>query len=340
MTNKTVLRTEKLLRILADGKFHSGEKIAESLNISRTAVWKLIQKVSEWQVKIYSVRGKGYQIPDGLLLLDENFLTQKLVAANSRFKKLHVKTSIDSTANFVAELWKQKSRKQESLKQQSEQPIICVAEHQTEGRGRKGREWVSPFAANLYFSIGVELPLGLSALGGISLAVGMSLATTLNQLSNHPIKIKWPNDLLVNNKKLAGILVEASGDSNDSSFLNIGIGINWNMQTEQAEMIDQPWINLKKLVSESTCRNTILAQILIDLDKTLLEYEKTGLNFYADRWNELSAYYRQPVTIHRMNDKIEGIEVGIENNGALRLETKQGIQLFHSGEVSLRKRKF
>ena len=328
MSIKSQQRVEQLIRQLADGKFHSGESIANALGVSRTAVWKLIQKISQWQLEIYKVRGKGYRIPGGLKLLDQAWLTQQLKRSNSRFQYIDVMTSIPSTADFLASQWKQQPGKAR----------VCVAEHQTAGRGRKGRVWVSPFAANLYFSIGVELPLGLSALGGMSLAIGMSIANTLNQFSRDKIKLKWPNDLLVDDKKLAGILVEASGDSNDSSFLNIGVGMNWNMQAQQGEQIDQPWANLKALCEPSVDRNQILLALLQNIEIALDEYQRKGFAGFANDWNHLSAMYLRPVTIHLPNTQIEGIEVGVEENGALKLETSQGIKTFYSGEVSLRHR--
>ena len=219
---------------------------------------------------------------------------------------------------------------------------VCISEHQTAGRGRKGRPWISPFGANIYFSIGVRLPLGLSALGGLSLAIGISLCRTLNKITNNKIKIKWPNDLLVldesGDKKLAGILVEASGDSNDSSFLNIGVGINWNMQLTQGDNIDQPWINLKSLLTQPTItRNDVLAVILCDLDRALVEYIATGFTSFSKDWASLSAMHLKRVTLQLPNNQVHGVEVGVEPNGALKLDTDNGLLSFHSGEISMRK---
>ena len=333
MSQKTMLRVESLLRRLSDGKFHSGESIAEELAISRTAVWKLIQKIQSWQVEVFSVRGRGYQIPGGLALIDQLALEKKLQLHNQLFKQVIVLTSVDSTADYLAKDWKK----------QPDIGRVCISEHQTAGRGRKDRPWISPFAANLYFSIGVQLPLGLSALGGLSLAVGISLCRTLNKTTQNKIKIKWPNDLLVidkvGNKKLAGILVEASGDSNDSSFLNIGVGINWDMQIKQADDIDQPWVNLKSLLGHrQLTRSEILGEILCDLDAALVEYIESGFSEFAKEWQSLSAMYQQEVKLHLPQREIKGVEIGVEANGALKLDTDNGVQVFHSGEVSLRKR--
>jgi BirA family transcriptional regulator, biotin operon repressor / biotin---[acetyl-CoA-carboxylase] ligase len=332
MSQKTLQRVERLLRQLSDGRFHSGESIAAELDVSRTAVWKLIQKIKSWQVEIFSVRGRGYQIPGGLELIDQALLQRNLEKNNRLFQQAIVLTSIDSTADYLAKDWRESP----------DFGRVCISEHQTAGRGRKGRQWISPFGANLYFSIGVQLPLGLSALGGLSLAVGISMCRTLNRITNNQIKIKWPNDLLVlteaGDKKLAGILVEASGDSNDSSFLNIGVGINWNMQLKQGDDIDQPWINLKSLLAQqSLSRNEILTIILCDLDFALVEYIATGFNSFSKDWPSLSAMHQKKVTLHLPNKQVNGVEVGVEANGALKLDTNNGLQVFHSGEVSLRK---
>ena len=321
-------KIEFLLRILSDGSFHSGERLAEQLNVTRSAIWKLVRKLKSWQIEIYSVTGKGYKIPGGLDLLDKSCLQKKL-SHNHLFKQVDVFTSIDSTSDYLSRQWK-------SLPGVGR---VCIAEHQSAGKGRKGRVWVSPFAANLYFSIGVSLPLGLSALGGLSLAIGISLAKTLNQWTNRKIKVKWPNDLMVDDRKLAGILVEACGESNDHSFLNIGVGINWNMQPEHASELEQPWINLKELSEIKLSRNQILAEVLIQLDKTLTGYLSHGFTEFLKDWNQLSAMIDRSVTVHLANSQVNGIEAGIELSGALRLETESGIQIFHSGEVSLRKRR-
>lgn len=328
MASKTLLRTEKLLKLLSDGKFHSGQSIAEELEVSRTAVWKLVQKIQDWQITVYSVRGRGYQIPGGLALIEKESIEHALATNNKLFKELILLSSIDSTATYLALDWKRNPGRGR----------VCIAEHQSAGRGRKGRPWISPFGANLYFSIGVELPLGLSALGGLSLAVGICLCQTLNQLTNEPVKIKWPNDLLLDDKKLAGILVEASGDTTDSSFLNIGVGINWDMQREQGKPIDQPWANLKDNLKRKTSRTEILQKLLVDLDKALVDYLEFGFSNLVALWPQLSGMYQKEVSIHLPNRIAHGKEIGVESNGALRVDIDGNVKVFHSGEVSLRKK--
>lgn len=319
-------RLQTLVMLLADGQFHSGESLAKRLGVSRTAIWKLISKLQAWQIEIFAVRGKGYKIPGGLELIDREFLTEQINQKAKLFTLINVLPTIDSTASYLTRSWKQ----------QPGEGRICVSEHQTAGRGRKGRSWVSPFGANLYFSMGLNLPLGLSALGGLSLAVGIGLTRFLNQHCEQKVSLKWPNDILVNHQKLAGILVEASGDSNDHSFLNIGVGINWNMRISDGSEIDQPWVNLKSLLRTNIDRNEILALILLQLDETLAAYIEQGFESFRKDWGSCSAFYGQPVIIHTHNGQISGKEVGIDKSGALMLDTADGEKVFFSGEVSLR----
>jgi BirA family biotin operon repressor/biotin-[acetyl-CoA-carboxylase] ligase len=219
---------------------------------------------------------------------------------------------------------------------------VCIAEHQTNGRGRKGNKWVSPFGANLYFSLGIELPVGLSVLGGLSLAIGIGLTEFLNKKTNSRVKLKWPNDLLCDNKKLAGILVEASGDSTDTSFVNVGIGINWNMSSKFTEGIDQPWINLFDILPHHIDRTELLADLLMELDRTIDFFVEEGFEIFNKKWHENSAFIGKEILIKSKlgseEKNIIGTELGIDKNGAIKVQTPQGEQSFYSGEVSLRKR--
>lgn len=318
---------DRLLILLSDGEFYSGEYLAKELGVTRTAIWKLIKKLKSWQLNIYSVRGRGYKIPGGIELLDGSRLREDLKLRSSHFNRIDILTSIDSTADYLSREWQLNRGK----------GIVCVAEHQTAGRGRKGRGWTSPFAANLYFSIGVSLPLGMTALGGFSLAIGMSLAKILNKMTAQKIKLKWPNDLVFEGKKLAGILVEASGDSNDSSFLNIGVGLNWDMHQNQGGVIDQPWVNLKDLLAVEMTRNQVLVNLLSGVDEAIERYLTKGFKGFYAEWKALSALILQPVSIHLAHSVVSGVEVGIEESGAIQIKTASGIETFHSGEVSLRK---
>lgn len=321
----TLERLQKLVLLLSDGKFHSGVSLAEELAVSRTAIWKLVSKLESWQIEVFAVKGKGYKIPGGLHLIDSQYLSDNMLSRAKLFSNIKVLPTVDSTSTYLTQWWK-------------EEPgygRICISEHQAAGRGRKGRKWVSPFGANLYFSLGLNLPMGLSALGGLSLAIGIGLTKLLNSHTNKKISLKWPNDILVDGEKLAGILVEASGDSTDNSFLNIGIGINWDMQSD-GETIDQPWTNLKSIVDQQIGRNEILSLILLEIDKLLVQYIESGFDGFRDDWPQQSAFYQKPILIHTRSGLVSGVEIGVDKSGAIIIKTKEGEKSFYSGEVSLR----
>jgi BirA family transcriptional regulator, biotin operon repressor / biotin---[acetyl-CoA-carboxylase] ligase len=325
--NASLQRLQRLVILLSNGEFHSGENLAKHLSVSRTAIWKLVNKLQSWQINIKAIRGKGYIIVGGLTLLDANYLNQQISLHAKLFTEIEVLPTVDSTSSYLARNWHGRIGGGR----------ICVAEHQTEGRGRKGRKWISPFGSNLYFSLGVNLPMGLSALGGLSLAVGIGLSKLLNRYTDRPVKLKWPNDLLVDNRKLAGILVEASGDSNDNSFLNVGVGINWDMLDLSGE-VDQPWSNLKQIIGDEIDRNRMLAIILLGIDKLLEEYIVNGFDSFRAEWECQSAFINKPIVLITRNGRISGVETGIDKSGAIRIKTAEGDKSFFSGEVSLRAR--
>ncbi len=333
-TNK---RINQLLSVLADGEFHSGQHLADKIGISRTAIWKLMAKLQSWEIEIYSVKGKGYKIPDGLNLIDKGKLYSLVENKLKHFPKIDLLTTIDSTSTYISNKWDESSKKRSAENTNSiALGRVCIAEHQSNGRGRKGNKWISPFGANLYFSIGIELPVGLSVLGGLSLAIGIGLTETINKVTAQKVKLKWPNDLLCENKKLAGILVEASGDSNDTSFINIGIGINWDMPEKFSKEINQPWVNLLDILSKKIDKTTIMANLLIELDQTIDQFIKHGFESFNKKWDKNSAFIGQPVTIKTHNGDVDGIEKGIDRTGAIRVLTSHGEKMFYSGEVSLR----
>ena len=338
MNTETNERINKLLNILSDGEFHSGQYLADTIGVSRTAVWKLIAKFQSWQIDVYSVKGKGYKIPGGLDLIDKKRLTTLVSRKLKHFPNIELQTTIDSTSSYISNQWRKNSKN--APVDSGSKGSVCIAEHQTEGRGRKGNKWVSPFGANLYFSLGIELPVGLSVLGGLSLAIGIGLTEYLNKITSQQVKLKWPNDLLCDNKKIAGILVEASGDSTDTSFINVGIGINWNMPIKFAEGISQPWINLKEILPASIDRTELMSNLLIELDKTIESFILEGFELFNKRWSENSAFIGKKILIKSKlgleNNIIEGVEQGIDKNGAIRVLTEQGEKSFYSGEVSLR----
>lgn len=320
----------RILRILQDGRFHSGETLGRQLGVSRAAVWKALRGLAEMGVGVDAVTGRGYRLTDPLELLDERLITETLSErARNLLPGLHLFEATDSTNRFLME------------QGAAGAPCgsVCLAEAQHSGRGRRGRTWVSPFASNLYLSVLWRFAGGPQAAQGLSLAVGVMAAQVLESLGIAEVKLKWPNDLLWRGAKLGGILVEMAGEAGGPCYVVVGIGINVHMPPDAGAPIDQTWTDLHSAGCGSAVSRNLLAATMID---TLLcgldTFSKTGLQSYLQPWRRLDALCEQPVTVHTPGGAIDGEGVGIDETGALRVRHAGGIRTFHAGDVSLRRR--
>lgn len=318
-----------LLSILADGRFHSGRELGEVLGVSRSAIWKQIRKLEEFGLEIYSVKGRGYRVPGGLDLLDVEQIKAELEpAVLSQIKDVELELSMPSTNQQAV---------------QQSQTCDChgslyLAEQQTAGRGRRGRQWVSPFGRNLYFSLVWRFENGAAALEGLSLLVGLSLLKGIQRMGIAGVQLKWPNDLLWKDRKLAGILLEMTGDASGDCQVVIGVGVNVEMPLEHSVAIDQPWIDLQSLAGVKLSRNKLLAALLAELVPALNRFAKDGFSPLVDQWHEHHAYQDQMINLNIGQNALEGVCRGVDASGALLLETAEGTQSFHGGEVSVRRK--
>lgn len=309
----------KLISLLADGEFHSGEQFGAALGMSRTAINKHIQTVRDWGVDVFTVPGKGYRLHAPLQLLDETAIRARLPEG-----RLAVLPVIDSTNQYLIE------------RIGTVQPGgACVAEYQAQGRGRRGRQWISPFGNNLYLSLYWRLEQGPAATGGLSLMVGIVMAEVLQRLGAEGVHVKWPNDLYLNDRKLAGILVEISGKAGDAAHVVIGVGINLAMREPAAGMIDQGWINLQE-AGIAIDRNALAAELTDTLRQALRQFERDGFAPFVARWQALDNFFDRPVKLLIGDREIKGIACGIDAQGALLLEQDGERHAYLGGEISLR----
>lgn len=211
----------------------------------------------------------------------------------------------------------------------------CVAEYQQAGRGRRGRQWISPFGANLYLSMFWRLDQGPAAAMGLSLVIGIVMAEVLKDLGAEDVRVKWPNDLYLNDRKLAGILVELTGKTGDAAQLVIGAGINLAMRETNANAINQGWINLQE-AGINIDRNELAATLLNELRQSLKQFEIDGLTPFIARWRALDNFIDRPVKLLIGEQQIFGIARGIDQQGALLLDQNGVIKPFIGGEISLR----
>lgn len=317
---------EPVLSILADGKFHSGQALGKALGVSRSAIWKQIKVIEESGLEVYSVKGRGYRIPGGLDLLDRALIEEALEpAVRSQLKHIALNLIIPSTNAMAMDAVYQNGH-----------GSLYLAEQQTAGRGRRGRNWASPFASNLYFSLTWQFNNGAAALEGLSLAVGIALVRGLKQLGVDGVQVKWPNDLLWRGKKLAGVLLEMSGDAAGDCFVVIGVGLNVRMPETAAEGIDQPWTDLQQALGVAPSRSALLAALLNQLVPVLEQFSSEGFMPFKEEWQGVNAHRNQQVSLHIGNRQEQGVCRGVDRAGALLLETEGELQAFHGGEVSVR----
>ncbi len=309
----------KIISLLADGEFHSGEHLGESLGMGRAAINKHIQTIREWGLDVFTVPGKGYSLPAAINLLDAERILGLL-----EDKRVTVLPVVDSTNQYLLDRLAELTSGD-----------ACIAEYQQAGRGRRGRQWVSPFGANLYLSMFWRLEQGPAAAMGLSLVIGIVMAEVLQHLGAEQVRVKWPNDLYLNDRKLAGILVELTGKTGDAAQLVLGAGINMAMRETNASQIDQRWINLQE-AGITIDRNELAAKLLNELRNSLRQFEIDGLAPFISRWRQLDNFIDRPVKLLIGEQQIFGIARGIDQQGALLLEQEGVIKPFIGGEISLR----
>ncbi|MDT3410270.1 bifunctional biotin--[acetyl-CoA-carboxylase] ligase/biotin operon repressor BirA [Kosakonia cowanii] len=308
-----------LISLLADGEFHSGEQLGESLGMSRAAINKHIQTLRDWGVDVFTVPGKGYSLPEPIQLLDETFIRREVAQGS-----VAVLPVIDSTNQYLLD-------RLAGLQSGD----ACVAEYQQAGRGRRGRKWISPFGANLYISMYWRLEQGPAAAIGLSLVIGIVMTEVLRDLGADQVRVKWPNDLYLNDRKLAGILVELTGKTGDAAQIVIGAGVNLAMRNAQAGDINQGWINLQE-AGVRIDRNVLAARLITELRSALHCFEQEGLTPFLARWEVLDNFINRPVKLIIGEKEIFGISRGIDSQGALLLEQDGVVKPWVGGEISLR----
>lgn len=314
----------QVLRVLSDGRFHSGEELARSLGCSRSAVWKHIRQLRE-HIDIHAVNGRGYRLQVPIELLDRELILDAVAPPQrdrlAACKVLDVVQSTNDLAMLAAE-------------DRPRDPMAWFAETQTGGRGRRGRTWHSPYARNLYFSFLYPFDMPMLRLAGLSIAVGVELAGLLAELGLQGHGLKWPNDLHWDGRKLAGILIEATGEAEGPAYAVIGVGINLDLG-DLPDWLDQPVASLSETGIEIS-RNRLAATLLGRMLDMCKRYEARGLEPFVQRWAEYDLYRDRAVRLSGPGLQQEGIARGVCVDGGLRLEVDGVERVFYAGEVSLR----
>lgn len=338
---------DDLIKCLADGKFHSGEAIATDFGLTRAAVWKQVSKLKQMGITIDSVRGRGYRIRQSLDLLDLEKIKAAMnavvnsVPVSTLIDAIEIHTVVDSSSLYLKQLLQYPERRdspatQHYFRTDSAPGYVCLAEYQTAGRGRRGREWHAPFGSSLCFSLLWRFDVS-PAMNGLSLALGVALIRALRDYGVKDVGLKWPNDLYWQQKKLGGILFEVFAEQGGDGYVIAGVGLNLSMDAIVAEKIDQPWTDLAQALSHKIiCRNTLAAILLEHASLAMQEFSQHGFESFSDDWQKFDICNDLPVHLHIGEKIIQGVARGVDSQGQLLVDTAQGRKSYASGEVSLR----
>ena len=318
----------RLAELLADGQFRSGEWLGRELGISRAAVWKHIRVLSDSGLDIHAVPGQGYRLFAPFQPLRAESIRMPLTASvSSRLDRLDVLHEVDSTSEYL---------KRTRSRHTAAAARACVAEWQSSGRGRRGRRWISPYGSNLYLSLAMELSRTNLWSSGLSLAAAVAVLRALRECDIDDLGVKWPNDIFYRGRKVAGILLDISGEAAGPFHVVLGVGVNLRVPDSAARQIDQPWADLSQC-GVDVDRNHLAGMILEASVRAIDTFVEHGLDAFVDEWKEFDLVSGQLVELHHNEETTTtGVARGIDASGALLIETDGVISRFHAGEVSVR----
>lgn len=275
---------------------------------------------------LHAVRGRGYRMPEAVEWLDRDAVAANLGASADAYT-IEVLDSVDSTNNALMAA---------ALNGAADGTLYC-AEHQHGGKGRRGRRWHSVPGGSLTFSVLWRFETGLQSLAGLSLAVGLAIARAVNRHSRHPARLKWPNDVLVDFRKLAGILVEVQGDMHGAALAVVGIGMNVRLNEAQRNAVDQAVVDLAEM-GVTVGRNQMLADCLRELHAVLTLFRQHGFAAMREDWMALDAYAGRAVALSLPDSRtIQGVASGVDKTGAFLLrDAPSSLTAYSGGEISLR----
>ncbi len=319
---------DKILHLLQDGKYHSANSISNKLDIHQSVVEQYLGKLDSFGVLTSAYKTNDLKLSENLDLLSPEIITNYL-SDNSHALccEIRVFQSLDSTNKYA----------REQAEARSNSGLVVLAEQQTAGRGRRGKRWVSPFASNIYMSIVWDFFKGAESIQGLSLAIGVGVRRALMELYIKDVKLKWPNDIFVNGKKLGGILVEIIGDPRGACTVIVGIGINVSMPESMRQEIDQDWIDISQVSGAFISRDQLSAKIIGNIFEVLKDFDDVGFSSYLSEWQRADFLKNKTCTINMSNDSISGTVLGVDNSGALRVKLLSGEEkIFLGGEISVR----
>ena len=318
----------KLIELLATGETHSGTDLGAELGVSRVAIKKRISALINQGMPVEAIQGKGYRLRPGADLLSDSQIKKSLTASVAeRIEEIEIHQTLASTNAYLKSL----------PAPQSGMARVVLAEAQPEGKGRRGRNWVTTPYRNLMLSIAWRYRQWPRNPAAMSLAFGVAVHQALVDSGVTDVQIKWPNDILLGGKKLAGLLVDAGGEASGACDFVFGVGINFYLEPETGKRIDQEWGHLFSIDPAGMSRNQMAASIVSNLVEALILYESEGFAPFMPYWNENAAYVNHPVRLFNESDELSGVLKGVDDAGVLVLDGFDGKEhRFTQSDISLR----
>ena len=323
-----MLHFTEVLTLLDNNRYCSGETLAQRFNVTRATIHNCIVKIESLGISVERVRGLGYRLMQPVDLLNQAEIQSKLSSpVANKLADIRCLQEIDSTNLYAAEL---------ALPQAGEFSLV-LAEMQTAGKGRRGRQWVSPYAANVYLSIVWPLQKPLHEAGMLSPMLAISMLTALEELGVSGLSLKWPNDIYCHHKKMAGLLIECSGEISGGCKMVIGMGVNVFMSQFENVNIDQQWTDIFSHTQDwQHSRNHVAAMLINNAVVALTQFENNTFDDLVGSWSQWDIMKDKPVELHSAQSIQTGIARGIDKDGCLLLETSCGLEKISAGDVSLR----
>ncbi len=314
-----------LLAALQSGP-QSGVALAGRFGVTRAAVWKRIEQLRRAGLQIEAMGSRGYVLKQPTPLLDVRCLREALSAdAVAQLAGLHLDFETPSTQALAMAFAAPASGIE-----------VWLAEMQTAGQGRRGKRWLSVPLGGIACSLNRRFNLSFAAMSGFSLACAVIIAESLQRQGVQDIQVKWPNDIWRQGRKCGGLLIQLRGESQGPCDVTLGFGINVMLAAHVGAAIDQPWSSLSEPGDPDWDRNTLLAGLLQDLLHGFGQFQDRGFIPFIARYRALDGLHGQPVAVEDGNRRLTGTACGVDDSGALLVETPEGRRRFHSGEVSVR----
>jgi BirA family transcriptional regulator, biotin operon repressor / biotin---[acetyl-CoA-carboxylase] ligase len=316
--------------LLADGRLHSGERLAQVLGMSRAAVWKGIERLRLQGIDIEAVPRRGYKLPEAVELLEERAIRAAVAGDRlNRLRSLTLLFDVDSTNTRLLALGPPPQGCAD----------IVLSELQHAGRGRRGRHWIAPFGGSIALSMSWSFTDASRASPALSLCVGVAIARALERAGASGIGLKWPNDIWFDDRKMGGILIEVRAEASGPAHVVIGVGLNVRLSSGMRAQIEASGVKAAAIADACAAppsRNFIVGAIIDALLSMLADFERDGFSGFREAWTALDALRDRPAQVLMGEAVICGTARGVDAHGALRLERDGRLQEFVSGEVSLR----